>query len=253
MHFADEHSNHDPLDLIEAHLVRAKNSTTRIEARSPTTATSAGSAGGLIGTSLFMGGPFPVRSRASHKVSRRLQSRRSRRSRELVRMSAFHHPPEPSALGESNGRIGAGRAIPSAKAEWPRSADCRPSRPRLGTGRFDPNRSFAAPCTSRPAGDSTADGFGSFDPHTALPTSANLGVRSVGTVSRRVSSARCPPSRRDPCCRRGGYSRLMGADEESALVALKGAARACRSENRRSVMSAVQGKNSVGREAQCDF
>jgi len=50
-----------------------------------------------------------------------------------------------------------------------------------------------------------------------------------------------------------GYSRLMGADEESALVALKGAERACRSENRRSVMSAVQGKNSVGREAQCDF
>jgi len=50
-----------------------------------------------------------------------------------------------------------------------------------------------------------------------------------------------------------GYSRLMGADEEGALVALKGAAGTCRSENRRSVMSAVQGKNSVGREAQCDF
>jgi hypothetical protein len=50
-----------------------------------------------------------------------------------------------------------------------------------------------------------------------------------------------------------GYSRLMGADEEGALVALKGAAGASRTENRRSVMSAVQDKNSVGREAQCDF
>jgi len=35
-------------------------------------------------TSLFMGGPFPARSRASHKVSRRRRSRRSRKSRELM-------------------------------------------------------------------------------------------------------------------------------------------------------------------------
>jgi hypothetical protein len=47
---------------------------------------------------------------------------------------------QPVLLTVINGSYGAGRTIPSAKAEWPRRADCGPSRPRRGTGRFDPFR-----------------------------------------------------------------------------------------------------------------
>src|SRR6476659_9862391 len=47
------------IDAVEqrARMLAAKNSRKRIEARSPAAATSAGGAGELIGTSLFMGGP----------------------------------------------------------------------------------------------------------------------------------------------------------------------------------------------------